>query len=575
MVPWGATLFAASVVLSFLSVPCDQEGEMRIHEFGRIPIVHQGRVKPYDTLARTSLTKISGRPSFRDMSGRDRPAIVWLLEVMSTFDPMEHDPVEEEVRRAPSVNAKVFRIDNDQVLGAIGLNARPGFRYSFLELWERSGAIQRASERAAARRQVDRDLFENKMLELWEKIVLFRRLAQVEVPHVSPPRSPEDEWKTFELALVRGRVTGEQDPVAASLANILGAYRNADVRRFNAEVARYAELVRGQIPRDVSRAGFEWFFNHFRPFFQARGLYLKAVVLVFLAWLVGEPAFRKGAIGVVVVALVVHTFGLLARMYLKDRPGVFVTNLYSSAVFIGWGIVGLGLILERFNRDGIGTAVGCVAGFVTLLIADYLGKDGDTLEMMQAVLDTNFWLATHVTVVTLGYSATFAAGLVGLGYVAAGVFTRALTEERARSLGRMVYGILCFATLFSFAGTVLGGIWADQSWGRFWGWDPKENGALMIVLWNALILHARWGGMVKHRGLAVMAIFGNVVTAWSWFGVNMMGVGLHSYGFTGSGPFWLSLFALSQLAVIAVGIVPRRFWRSFRDGKDGERLFAT
>ena len=96
----------------------------------------------------------------------------------------------------------------------------------------------------------------------------------------------------------------------------------------------------------------------------------------------------------------------------------------------------------------------------------------------------------------------------------------------------MVYGIVCFATFFSFVGTVLGGIWADQSWGRFWGWDPKENGALIIVLWNAIILHARWGGMVQQRGLMCLAIFGNVVTAWSWFGVNMLGVGLHSYGFT-------------------------------------------
>ena len=93
----------------------------------------------------------------------------------------------------------------------------------------------------------------------------------------------------------------------------------------------------------------------------------------------------------------------------------------------------------------------------------------------------------------------------------------------------MVYGIVCFATLFSFVGTVLGGIWADQSWGRFWGWDPKENGALIIVLWNALILHARWGGLVRQRGLICLAIFGNIVTSWSWFGTNMLGIGLHSY----------------------------------------------
>ncbi len=128
----------------------------------------------------------------------------------------------------------------------------------------------------------------------------------------------------------------------------------------------------------------------------------------------------------------------------------------------------------------------------------------------------------------------------------------------------MVYGIVCFATLFSFVGTILGGIWADQSWGRFWGWDPKENGAVLIVLWNAVVLHARWGGLVKPRGLMCLAVFGNIVTSWSWFGVNMLGVGLHSYGFTQATFWWLIAFIASQLVIIALANLPLEKWRSFR-----------
>jgi cytochrome c biogenesis factor len=134
----------------------------------------------------------------------------------------------------------------------------------------------------------------------------------------------------------------------------------------------------------------------------------------------------------------------------------------------------------------------------------------------------------------------------------------------------MVYGIICFAALFSFVGTVLGGIWADQSWGRFWGWDPKENGALIIVIWNALILHARWGGMIRERGLMNMAIFGNIVTSFSWFGVNMLEIGLHSYGFIDSAKTWLFLFVGSQVLLILLGLVPQHHWRSFR-----QRVSAT
>ena len=150
-----------------------------------------------------------------------------------------------------------------------------------------------------------------------------------------------------------------------------------------------------------------------------------------------------------------------------------------------------------------------------------------------------------------------------------GFFTTGLESATAKSLAKMVYGIVCFATLFSFVGTVLGGIWADQSWGRFWGWDAKENGALIIVLWNALILHAKWGGLVRERGLMNFAIFGNIVTAWSWFGVNMLGIGLHSYGFMDAAFFWLMAFNASQLAFIAIGCLPLSWWRSFRRGDKG------
>jgi ABC-type transport system involved in cytochrome c biogenesis permease subunit len=203
------------------------------------------------------------------------------------------------------------------------------------------------------------------------------------------------------------------------------------------------------------------------------------------------------------------------------------------------------------------------------------------MEMMRAVLDSNFWLATHVVTITLGYAAMFLAGFLAILYILLGIFTPLLSRSLksvvesagqingtlniGQALSKMVYAIICFATLFSFVGTVLGGIWADQSWGRFWGWDPKENGALLIVIWCAVILHSRWGGMVRDRGLMNLAIVGNLVTAWSWFGVNMLGVGLHSYGFMDSAFKWLVIFAISQVALMWLSLLPMTWWRSFRN----------
>ena len=140
--------------------------------------------------------------------------------------------------------------------------------------------------------------------------------------------------------------------------------------------------------------------------------------------------------------------------------------------------------------------------------------------------------------------------VAGAVVAVAGMVSKRTGTPLGRILATMVYAIVCFATLFSFVGTVLGGLWADQSWGRFWGWDVKENGALMIVLWNAILLHARWGGILRERGLMCCAVFGNVVTAWSWFGVNNLGIGLHSYGFTSGVMIALCAFAALQVTLI-------------------------
>jgi len=300
-------------------------------------------------------------------------------------------------------------------------------------------------------------------------------------------------------------------------------------------------------------------------FYRATTIYVLALLLVLAFWFKPWMALRLSANGLIWLAWVMHTIGLVWRMVLEGRPPV--TNLYSSAVFIGWAAVLLGLVLEKFNKDGIGLMVAAIVGFTTQIIAHNLALGGDTMEMMRAVLDTNFWLATHVVTITLGYSAMFIAGALAIIYIVRGVFTASLDKRTADAMGKMVYGIICFATLFSFVGTVLGGIWADQSWGRFWGWDPKENGALLIVLWCAVILHARWGGMVKARGMMNLALVGNIITSFSWFGVNMLGIGLHSYGFMDSAFKWLVLFMATQLALIGLGLLPLSMWRSFGDGR--------
>ena len=220
------------------------------------------------------------------------------------------------------------------------------------------------------------------------------------------------------------------------------------------------------------------------------------------------------------------------------------------------------MVLEKFNRRGIGTLVSGLIGFLTLIIAHHLSLQGDSFHMLQAVLDSNFWLTTHVLTICLGYSAMFVAGFLGFLFIIKGVFTKKLMIEEQESLQKMVLSTLGFAMLFSTIGTILGGIWADQSWGRFWGWDPKENGAILIVLWIAIIFHARILGILKQRGLMIAVVFGNIITSFSWFGVNMLGVGLHSYGFMESALVGLMAFMVAHMYIMAIGFIPKKYWKS-------------
>ncbi|HET6575339.1 MAG TPA: cytochrome c biogenesis protein CcsA [Fimbriiglobus sp.] len=632
LIPWA--VFAALVLLycgyAFGSTP---HAKLDLGEVARLPVVEGGRVKPLDTVARVKLRTITSKESFTDSGGKLRPAIQWFLDVATT----------SAGKSGGAVDYKVFRIENDQVLNMLGLKRREGLRYSLKEIvLDSETKYAKLQDAVAKAKKVDakqRDLFQVKVLELWEQIGAYHAFWQGESPLLIPPAdgrewrpvgSPErlaeemtraagarviekflgymptdqeqliaavgklpmaekqmllaevDKARADEKANALARVR-EGDKPAAAWMDVLAAYRTGDQDKLDASVKEFRDQTDSAVsPAEHGRVGFEVFLNEAAPYFHCMFSYVFVFLLCVAGWgaLLVKPGlgegFRRTAFWVLAATFLVHGFSLFSRMYLMDRPLVFVTNLYSSAVFIGWAAVGLGLVIELVFRIGIGNLIAAVIGFLTSFVAHWLATSGDTLEMMQAVLDTNFWLATHVTTVTLGYSATYFAGFVGLIYVLLGVFTPLLRKQvplgvgpdaKLTSVGSVIgmilYGTVCLATLLSFTGTVLGGIWADQSWGRFWGWDPKENGAVLIVIWNALILHARWAGLVKDRGTAVLAIFGCMITTWSWFGTNQLGIGLHAYGFSTTLALVCRVLWVICAAFVLLGLVPIRFWASY------------
>jgi ABC-type transport system involved in cytochrome c biogenesis permease subunit len=607
-IPLILVVVMAGWALSGLRQP--PETGFHARDFGKLPVLMNGRFQPFDSVARNSLLQIRAKQTVYEKTGgraQTLSATDWLLEVM-----MKPEQADDRI---------VFRIDNNEVTELLKLPDNQKF-YSLNQLRPQLDEIEKQVRRIESIDSSKRTVFESQLMKLDEVMNLYQRLeislkppgsddfaaeldayqksippgiaavnareagqkfdqeafntllgfmgnyntvASFALPLTIPPADlslPRDDWQNIGTNLMQTSRTGGLNPAVKFYAEMVTAYRSDQPADFNQAVAGYRFWLVGRFTPQLRKADREFFFSTLEPFYKAMVIYVLALVLALFSWFNLSDWLRRSAFYLIALAWVIHTFGLVFRMYLEGRPPV--TNLYSSAIFIGWGAVILGMVLEKIYRDGIGCVVAGSAGFVTLIIAHNLALSGDTMEMMRAVLDTNFWLATHVVAVTLGYASTFVAGFLAIIYILRGVFTTTLTSETAKSLARMVYGIVCFATLFSFVGTVLGGIWADQSWGRFWGWDPKENGALLIVLWNATILHARWGGLVRERGLMNLAVIGNIVTSFSWFGVNMLGIGLHSYGFMDAAFKWLMLFIGSQVAIILLGLLPQKLWRSFQ-----------
>jgi ABC-type transport system involved in cytochrome c biogenesis permease subunit len=655
---WRATLpwFAVgSAVLYFLVplVPLGSKADdpMQIAKAGRILVVSDGRVKPLDSFARVALMASNHRQTYVGERGQPREAMHWLLNLMASGVIRLNNNDELAARWSKldiPENAKVFRIANDQVVALLGLQRRAGMRYAQDEIMNRSRPecyqrFVREAKRARDRPEDQRDLTDFKTLELFGHLLTQIALMNLDGLMIVPGRA-FDDW----LPLRRALLDSTTNVDALALATILANYAADDAPAFNKAVDAYLLKQAATYPAEDRKGRLECSFNAWAPFYRAANLYVVVLLLAVLSWVIWPAALRRSAFWLCVVVLVVHSCAIGLRMYIQGRPPV--SNLYSSAVFIGWGCVLLCLAVERLLANGIGVAVAGALGFATMIVAHHLGGSGDTLEVLQPVLDTNFWLATHVTTMTLGYTTTLVAGFFALalnfsmqattiqqfymepkpltprataaflasvaGVVALpalaalglsiGLLTLwsdgeslefgialglalpaflgaaicaglliiprltsrcnplvvlilaklpALTAESRRHLTTILYGTICFATLLSFVGTMLGGIWADQSWGRFWGWDPKENGALQIVVMNALILHARWAGMVKERGLAALALAGNMLTVWSWFGTNQLGVGLHAYGFNKALAETCALFWVMNLILLVLGLV--------------------
>ncbi len=597
--------FLLSLLLVFFSMPALAERnpgslpEFQMSSFERLPVQHDGRIKPLDTFARGLLKKISGQES---LSGQD--ASEWLAQTL--FDPAQalHQPVFQSFR--PDI---------------IGLPQRESHRYSYIEiapaLQSRAETLQKMMESGEKSWSDD----QRELARLQESAVLYSQLLRsfsyalplaISVPeeltrawkidpqepftlqqfgryqkriedHLraiilkkgeDPSNYSEDEKKiatfAFEMQVLKQagedniffRIVpgvkdetwhspwglgqaGEGSPQSAAYLELwqdmAKAYGTADTATWDLATGKALQISGDFAETDKTRI--EIFHNKAHPLNLALGLYMLSFLALIFYGMRGNNNVRLLSFFFLISGNVCHAAAIILRVVILSRPPV--GTLYESIIFVALICTLVAALLESLKKDGNGIMIGSLSGLVLLFCAKAFAGE-DTMQILVAVLNTNFWLATHVLCITMGYGFCLITAMLAHIWL--------YTSARGKDADALITPVKIMALvslLFTAFGTILGGIWADQSWGRFWGWDPKENGALLIVLWLVWILHAHIAGQIgRNIYMAGMATL-SVIVAIAWFGVNLLNVGLHSYGFISGVATSLGLFCAAEIALIS------------------------
>jgi ABC-type transport system involved in cytochrome c biogenesis permease subunit len=330
------------------------------------------------------------------------------------------------------------------------------------------------------------------------------------------------------------------------------------------QALRLAAAVREQASRrgeeavypSATKLSAELAYQRMHPFSMAWVCYILGGIIT----AIGLGRRRAGGSGKVyalgvaltLLGLAFNAYGLGARVYITSLGAV--TNLYETLVYVALLCAALGLIFASTTKNGLYAVAGGVAAGLCAMVGEALPPDlGSHIGQLQPVLRSKFWLWTHVKTVVASYAAFMLALVIGNI-----VLIRAALERRAvsRDESGAIYRSLQVGVVLIAAGTLLGAVWADQAWGRFWGWDPKEVWALVILLTYLIPLHLRYVGAVGPTGLAAWSIYGFMSVIMSWYGVNfLLGTGLHAYAFGSGGKMWVLPLCGVQIVVATVALV--------------------
>ena len=509
-----------------------------------IPIQEGGRVKPMDTFVREAVRFITGRESFENKAPMD-----------TVLDWLTHPDVWE--------NKDFIFVENLGLREQLGI-PKDQKRVSPYLLTHNDGFMLFAKmSYAKQQKKTTLNPKEKEALAVYGRLQKFEDLLPGDALTLIPLPDPATlKWASIGDLKKAYDANSRKMPDAAkevllSFAGILKSYDAQDAAAFSAASENFAGLL-AQIgakeypaPAKISE---EVLFNALKPFRKAWIIHLAAFIIIGLSFLLNMPKLFTPGFVVFIAGVMMSVYGFTLRCLIAGRPPV--SNMYESLIWVTFGMTFFALIFEFIFKNRLFALCGSALAVVGFVLADNVPTVLDpAIQPIEPVLRSNFWLTIHVLTITLSYAAFLLS--LGIGHVCLwSLWKHGKDKERLQRQTKLLYRVVQVGVVLLASGTILGGVWANYSWGRFWGWDPKETWALIALLGYVAVLHGRLAGWLRELGFTIGVVSAYLGVLMAWYGVNfILGVGLHSYGFSKGGlPYVISFVVVEVILMIIVGL---------------------
>jgi cytochrome c-type biogenesis protein CcsB len=485
-----------------------------------IPIQHNGRVKSFDSFSRQTLEFVAGSENWRR-----KPAIVSMLDLLSKPEQI--------------LTVQWIRVDYPELKRILKLESGRHF-FSGDEI--APGTAKLESLVRAAKEKRDKDIrptkLEQKAETLYSRFNAVNLLRSGQIVRVVPPASGYT-WSS----------------VDERFRDLLNAYAKNDSRSFQDKAESWNDLIYSQAGRDIrEKIRLEVIYFRVRPFECAAVGYL--VAFLPLSFFKKRKLLAGIGLAAFAGAVLFHTAGLGLRMAILSRPPV--SNMYESMVFMNWAVILFAVLFALIRKNTVAVSAGAFVSAFVMLYANLLPIDA-SLDVLVPVLRSNYWLTIHVLTVVSSYGAFGLAMALGHRHLILSLTGKFSPQKEEESAG-LIYRVIQVGVILIGIGTVLGGVWANESWGRFWGWDPKETWALITFLGYLVIVHLKATGRLSHFMLAIGSILGFLLVLMTWYGVNfVLGRGLHSYGAGTGGMQWVIYYLVAETLFLVWALFKNRF----------------